>query len=779
MIDRSRFAACAPRWIAAGLGLLAGCTAGPEAGSGASATASVIPAPARVSAGTGTFTVRDGMSVTFEPDAQVEQVARYFADLVAGTTELALTPARAGATPAQAPVIRLELSTAEGTRDEEGYSLDVSPERIVVSARGPRGLFYGAITLWQLITAGRSTTTEVAIPGLSITDRPRFAWRGFMLDVARHHMSPESVRQMIDWMALHKLNFLHWHLTDDQGWRLEIKQYPRLTEVGAWRVPAGAAGVDAASGRPRHYGGYYTQDEVRDIVRYAQERFITIVPEIEMPGHAQAAIAAYPALGSLGDRPRVSSDWGIHTYLFNVEEDTFAFLENVLTEVMALFPGPYIHVGGDEAVKDQWQASERVQRRMRELGVADETALQGYFVHRIDEFLRARGRRLIGWDEILEGGLPRAAVVMSWRGVEGGREAARRGHDVIMAPAPDLYFDHVQSDSSREPPGRSGTETLADVYAFEAIPPDLSAEQARHIIGMQANLWTEHVRTAERVQHMTFPRLAALAEVAWSPQESRDWPGFLARLPDQLDRYRALGIHYAESAFEVRIAAHPGAGGEALQIRLSTQASLGTIRYTLDGTDPTPQSSVYESPIGARPPVEVRAAGFMGSRQLSATRARLFDARTLRTRTDEELTLCQQKLPLRLEDDAPFEGERAVFLVDILDPCWLFERAPLDGVASLEVTVGQLPYNFQLWKDASGIVTREPATEAGELLVRLDSCTGELLASMSLAPAVTQPALTTLTAPLVRPSGTRDLCFMFTGKSHDPLWVIDSVALRP
>ncbi len=739
---------------------------------------SLIPAPAQVAAARGSVTLRDGMVVVFASDTQVERVARHFTALVARTAHLQLETAAAMPAASGAPIISLELKAFEGVPDEEGYSLHVSPERIVVSARSPRGLFYGTITLWQLITAGEDAKPGIRIEAVTITDQPRFRWRGLMLDVARHFMPPDLVKQMIDWMALHKLNTLHWHLTDDQGWRIEIKQYPRLTEVGAWRVPAGAAGMDPVTGGVRRYGGFYTQDEVRDIVRYAAERHIAVVPEIEMPGHAQAAIAAYPQFGSIGDSPRVSPDWGIHSYLFNVEEDTFAFLESVLTEVIALFPGRYIHVGGDEAVKDQWQASARVQRRMRELGVANETALQGYFVHRIEEFLRGQGRRLIGWDEILEGGLPPDAVVMSWRGMEGGKQAALQGHDVVMAPAPDLYFDHLQSDSPHEPPGRPGTESLADVYAFEAVPAGLAPHEARHIIGLQANLWTEHVRTPERVEHMVFPRLAAVAESAWSPPERRDWRRFLARMPDQLDRYRALGIRYAPSAFEVRIASTyvPAAG--ALQIHLSTQSGLGTIRYTLDGTDPTPQSGAYESPVTATPPVEVRAASFIDGRPLSEPRARVFDAFTLRTRTNDELELCGQKLPLRLEDDAPFEGERAVFLVDIMDPCWIYERAALDGVTHIDVRVGQLPYNFQLWKDASGIVTREPATESGELLVRLDSCEGEVLATLSLAPALMNPALTDLSAPLPEQSGAPDLCFVFTGKSPDPLWVIDSVALH-
>jgi hexosaminidase len=320
-------------------------------------------------------------------------------------------------------------------------------------------------------------------------------------------------------MALHKLNVLHWHLTDDQGWRLEIRKYPLLTEVGAWRIPAGATWPrtpDPATGRRPVYGGYYTQQEVRDIVAYAAARFVTIVPEIEMPGHAQAAIASYPRLGTGGAPPPVSPDWGVHDYLFNADDSTFTFLEDVLTEVIELFPGPYIHIGGDEAVKDRWKSSPRVQARIRELGLADEAALQGWFVARIGRFLESRGRRLIGWDEILESGIPAGASIMSWRGTEGAIAAARAGHDVVMAPSPALYLDHLQSDAPNEPPGRPSVESLEDVYGYEPVPPGLAAAESSHIVGAQLNAWTEHMRPGH-VSSTGFSPHRALAEVTWSP----------------------------------------------------------------------------------------------------------------------------------------------------------------------------------------------------------------------------------------------------------------------
>ena len=736
----------------------------------------VIPAPAESVAGQGSFVIESTTPVIFGADAEVERTARYFIDLVARTGGPQLQAA--GSVPdAARPAIQFQLDASGGVPDVEGYSLAVSPQRIVISAGTPRGLFYGAVTLWELITAQPGDRQHARIGSVTIHDRPRFAWRGLMLDVARHYMPPELVKQMLDWMALHKLNVMHWHLTDDQGWRLEIRRYPKLTEVGAWRVPAGAAGVDA-DGQPVRDGGFYTQDEVRDVVRYAAERYITVVPEIEMPGHAQAAIAAYPELGSRGDHPPVSHDWGIHTYLFNVEDDTFAFLENVLSEVIELFPGPYVHVGGDEAVKDQWQSSAQVQQRMRERGIANEAKLQAEFVARIGKVLSAHGKRMVGWDEILEGGVPPDAIVMSWRGVAGGRDAARLGHDVVMAASPELYLDHLQSDAADEPPGRSGTESLGEVYAFNPVPADLDAEQARHIIGVQASLWTEHVRTPERVEHAVFPRVAALAEVAWSSPERIDWASFAARLPAQLERYRALGIHFADSAFAVRFEPEFAPIHQVVSVQLSTQAQVGDIRYTLDGSAPTPASQSYSHPISGAWPLRVRAASFAGDIRLAQDRSAEFTAQNWRERRNEELKLCQGKLALRLEDDAPAQGERAVFTVDIMDPCWIYPGAVLDGVSHIEATVGQLPYNFQLWKDTAGIVVHAPASESGELEVRRDSCDGPLLAALSLAPAQHETALSTLSAALEHTAGTHDLCLYFTGKSYDPLWAIASVRLR-
>ena len=496
----------------------------------------LIPMPATVEHSSGNFVLRRGVPLVVRfGNARALAVTRYFQQL-AGDLHLDLRDENTAADGA----ISFELDPdllVRGDADDEAYELSVSARRIRVAARTPRGLFYGGITLWQLI-CGAEKTMPLQIPAVAISDHPRFAWRGLLLDSARHFQSPEFVKRFIDQMAQHKLNVLHWHLTDDQGWRVEITKYPKLTQVGAWRTPPGG-------GKP--YGGYYTQDEIRDIVRYAEERYVTIVPEIEMPGHAQAAIAAYPQFGVTGRNPAVSHDWGINTYLYNVDESTFGFLQDVLDEVIDLFPSRYIHVGGDEAAKDQWQASARVQQRMRALGLKDEAALQGWFTARIGKYLAAHGRKLIGWDDILEGGVPPDATVMSWRGAQGAIDAARQGHDVIMAPSPLMYFDHLQSPAHDEPPGRPDVVSLEDVYRFQPIPRELDSGQAIHVLGAEAALWSEYLTDAQRVEHAAFPRAAALAEALWSTPAQRDWNSFRARLPAQLARYASAGIAYAHS----------------------------------------------------------------------------------------------------------------------------------------------------------------------------------------------------------------------------------------
>lgn len=739
---------------------------------------SLIPVPQVTQLQSGIFNLKKDAAVIYnKKDADIPRVINYFVDLVQRTTDIHFKIIQSPVSQKHDGAIVFSLTDIEG---REAYQLDISPQRITVSATHARGLFYGAITLWQVITSGVETEDGIDINTLHINDAPRFPWRGMMLDVARHYMPPAYIRQFIDWMALHKLNVLHWHLTDDQGWRLQIRQYPRLTEAGAWRVPAGAAerDIDADTGKPRLYGGYYTREQIRDIVQYADDRFITIVPEIDMPGHAQAAIAAYPELGVMDNPVGISSDWGIHTYLYNVEESTFTFLENVLVEVMELFPGKYIHIGGDEAVKDQWQASSRIQARMQELDVDNEVELQSYFIQRIEKFLNNHGRQLIGWDEILEGGLSPNATVMSWRGLEGGIEAAQAGHDVVMSPVSHLYFDYLQSESNHEPPGRPRVISLKDVYMFEPVPEALDKTQVKHVLGAQANLWTEHMRLSERVTHAAFPRMSALAETVWSHRHKRNWADFLERLPLQLERYKSLGIDYAKTTFEVEIKVNYDPDTDQYTVSLSNQLDYGIIRYTLDGSEPHIDSPIYTSPLILAPDTTLRTATYKDEYRLSAIGEKTINRYSYAKREDDDLKLCSNGLALRLEDDEPLQGERNVFLVDLFDPCWIYEQVNLSDYSSIRINVGQIPYNFQLWKDIDKVVTREPATPGGELEIRLDHCEGEPWISLPLAAVIDRPGLTLFETPLTG-EGVHDLCFVFTGEDQEPLWVIDWIQLLP
>ncbi|MDB5457951.1 MAG: beta-hexosaminidase, partial [Caulobacter sp.] len=607
----------------------------------------------------------------------------------------------------------------------------------------------------------------------------RFAWRGLMVDSARHYQDPATLRAIIDAMAAHKLNVLHWHLVDDQGWRLEIKTYPRLTEVGAWRVPAGAAGRDPKTGKAIRYGGFYSQDQVRALVAYAAARNITIVPEIEMPGHALAPITAYPKLGVSGAAPTdPMSDWGVYPYLYNVDDATFGFLRDVLDEVMALFPGRYIHVGGDEAVKDQWKASPVIQAKMKALGVADEHALQSWFIQRIEHHLNARGRRLIGWDEILEGGLAADATVMSWRGVDGAVAAAKAGHDTVLSPAPLLYLDNRQSASADEPPGRGRVVSLKDVYDFDPAPAALTEAERTHILGLQANAWTEHMRTDQRLERMIFPRLAAVAERGWSPKAASDWPDFARRLPAEFVRLKALGVAADAVPFEPEATLAAAAGGQ-LSATLAAGLPVGEIRYTTDGAEPTTASPLYAAPLTLKAGTALRARTFVDGQPLGRARAVAVDPAALLTRTSHQLKACTDKLTLSLEDDAPATGERAVFLIDLFNPCWLWTDADLSRGTRLTARVGQVPFNFQVGADKAKIALRTPATPEGELEVRLDRCDGERIAVLPLGAAADNPALSTLTGVLAARPGRHDLCLAFTARSVDPTWALDRVTLTP
>jgi hexosaminidase len=732
----------------------------------------VVPLPAEVVAGVGSFNVGAATVVRVpRGDEDADQAARYLVGLWTRTNGLTLPVTIGTATTGSKSTDTIAFQRHSGFAPE-AYAIEVAPHRVTVSATSAAGLFYGAVTLWQLLPPG-GATGRISVQ--TIRDAPAYAWRGLMLDSARHFQSPAFIRSMIDWMAWHKLNVLHWHLTDDQGWRLEIRKYPRLTSVGAWRVdPDGT-----------RYGGFYTQDEVRDIVRFAATRHVQIVPEIEMPGHATAAIAAYPPLGATGDGAlHVSASWGTLNHLFNLEPDTFGFLENVLAEVTELFPSRSIHIGGDEAVKDEWSSSPAVQARARQLGIRDPDALQAYFTQRIGRYLAAHGRQIIGWDEILQPGLEKDAIVMSWHGVSGAHTAALAGHDAILAPWPTLYFDNRQSALPTEPPGRLKVVSLEDVYRFDPHDPALNAIQQHHMLGIQANLWTEHMQTEERVQWMALPRAAAVAEVGWSAPQRRRWPDFLERLVPMFARYRALGVNYADSVFAP--AAQISRKAEGYTVTLSNQArsdpaAPGDIRFTLDGREPSARSTRYDTPLTVPAGTELRAAAFVGTEQVSHTWAKRFDALAALRRDSHELEPCSAAIGLLLEPAGVGEhsaGARPAntpLAIDIMNPCWIDRGVDLSDGPRIIAAVAPLPFNYELGADAAKIRVGDARTAAGELEIHVDGCDTPAPILLPLA-AASGRGVTTLPAQrLPRSPGRHDLCLRFARPRLDPLWAIDWV----
>ena len=514
----------------------------------------VIPRPVHVTRGTGAFLLTPATAIV--TDRATRQIGYLLADWLQPATgyRLAVGAASGGA----ARTITLRLDTTLTRLGDEGYRLTVSGTRITIRARRPAGVFYGVETLRQLLPpdifrAARVDSVTWTVPAVEIEDQPRFQWRGAHLDVSRSFMPKEFVKKYVDLLALHRLNRFHWHLTDDQGWRIEIKKYPLLTAVGAWRRNS-LIGVQRYADTTQWvfdsvpHGGFYTQDDVKEIVTYAAARYVTVVPEIEMPGHAQAAIAAYPWLGNTGQQLEVLSHWGVDQNILNPSDSAIHFMQDVLTEVLALFPSHWIHTGGDEAPKAQWQASPVAQARIRELGLRDENHLQSWMTAQMSQWLAARGRALIGWDEILEGGtegLAPNAVVMSWRGIQGGIAAAQAGHDVVMTPTSNTYFDYYQSRNIASEPLAIGEFLPLDtVYAYEPIPPALDSVQAKHVLGTQGQIWTEYQRNPKNVEYMVFPRLVALAEVAWTPRELKDFADFTARLTKHFARLSVLDVNY-------------------------------------------------------------------------------------------------------------------------------------------------------------------------------------------------------------------------------------------
>lgn len=519
---------------------------------------------------------------------------------------------------------------ADPTFHKEAYKLEVNNANITITANGNAGFIYGLETIRQLLPVAIEskyaiTSEKWQIPNVTITDEPRFKWRGLMLDLSRHFFDKNYILATIDRLAMHKMNVLHLHLVDDQGWRIEIKKYPKLTEVGAWRVDqenlSWNARLTTNPDEKGTYGGFFTQEELKEIVKYAATKNIEVIPEIEMPAHVSSAIASYPELACFDQRIGVPSGglWPITDIYCAGKENTFEFLQNVLDEVMTIFPSKYIHIGGDEATKTNWNKCPHCQKRMKDLGLKNTNELQSYFVKRIEKYINSKGKKVIGWDEIVEGGLAPEATVMSWRGTKGGIEAADQGHDVIMTPESHCYFNFYQGPQNEEPLAFDGYTPLNKVYEFDPVVPTMSPVEANHVLGGQANLWAEHLAGPRDSEYMIFPRLAAMAEVLWSSKESRNWNDFTTRLAPMLKRYDYQGINYAKSAYLVTASSSADLGRKQINVTLKNEFPNPDIRYVLGDKNIDQNALKYINPIQFTGTTVLKASLFQNEKPIGKT----------------------------------------------------------------------------------------------------------------------------------------------------------------
>lgn len=581
-----------------------GCSDGKKA----MADYAIIPLPQEVAISNGApFVLKSSTLISYpEGNMQLEQTANFLSAYIKESTGYGPKVA------SQKTSGGINLSVDSSIQNPEGYRLTVTSDGVELAGATEAGVFYGIQTLRKSIPAV-ATDMSIELPATTINDYPRFKYRGMMLDVSRHFLPVDSVKSYIDVLALHNLNTLHWHLTDDQGWRIEIKKYPELTDIGAKRKET-VIGRNSGKYDGKEYDGFYTQDEIRDVIAYAQERFITIIPEIDLPGHQQAALATYPELGCTGGPYEVWTQWGVSEDVICAgNEKSMQFLEDVLTEVIDLFPSQYIHIGGDECPKIRWTTCPKCQARIKAEGLkgdkthSAEERLQSYVITRMEKLVESKGRRIIGWDEILEGGLAPNATVMSWRGVEGAIEAARQGHDAIMTPSSHLYFDYYQStDTENDPLAIGGYVPLEKVYNFEPVPDVLTDAEKKHIIGAQANLWAEYLPTYSQRQYMMMPRIAALAEIQWTEPAKKDYQSFLARLIRLTALYDRLGYNYGKHMFDIQATFTPDTENGQIIAELATLGG-GDIYYTLDGSEPAATSTKYETPLAIKEDVTLKA----------------------------------------------------------------------------------------------------------------------------------------------------------------------------
>lgn len=518
------------------------------------AQVNIIPKPAELTTQQGTFLINAKTKIVAK-DAAVQHSANFLNEFLQDIYGFKLAISKVASPNA------IDLSVGGNSSSTAGaYQFQSTENGVKINGANPEGVFYGVQTLIQLLPTEKAAS--LSIPLVQVKDEPRFGYRGMHLDVGRHFFPVSYIKKYIDYIALHKMNYFHWHLTEDQGWRIEIKKYPKLTSVGAYRNGTIIGRFPGTGNDNQKYGGFYTQEEIKEVVRYAATRYVTIIPEIEMPGHASAAIAAYPELSTFPEESttfppktvwagpttgkQVQQTWGVFTDVFSPSEKTFKFLEDVIDEVVALFPAPYIHIGGDESPKDNWKRSEFCQQLIKEKGLKDEHELQSYFIQRMEKYINSKGKKIIGWDEILEGGLAPNATVMSWRGEKGGIEAAKQKHNVIMTPTTYVYFDYSQT-KKEDSVTIGGFIPLRKVYDYEPIPAELNADEHKYVLGAQANLWTEYVKNGRKVEYMVFPRMTALSEVLWSRKEDKNWEDFQPRLKTQLKRFDLWNINYSKA----------------------------------------------------------------------------------------------------------------------------------------------------------------------------------------------------------------------------------------
>ena len=594
-----------------------------------STSLSIVPQPAKVTRTDGVFAITNRTQIIVpNGNTGFRAVAQLLADRLKldGTRVSVIDLNASKSTTNVIFFIKTEVDEV-GT---EGYKLTVTPQQINISAATEQGAFYAVQTLFQMLPSdifSEKTVKKIAwkVPCADISDRPRYAYRGLHLDVARHFFPVSFIKKYIDLLAVHKMNTFHWHLTDDQGWRIEIKKYPKLTEIGGFRKETLIGHYSDLPQRydGQRYGGFYTQAEIKEVIAYAQARFVTIIPEIEMPGHALAALSAYPELSCDASKTyEAATKWGVFTDVFCPSETTFGFLQDVLTEVMDLFPSKYIHIGGDECPKTAWKNSTFCQDLIKKEGLKDEHELQSYFIRRIEKFVNSKGKRIIGWDEILEGGLAPDATVMSWRGTEGGIAAAQQNHDVVMTPGTHCYLDAYQANPETEPVAIGGLTTLEKVYSYEPTPDVLTAEQGKYVLGAQGNVWTEYMLTSDYVEYMAYPRAIALSEVLWSPKSKRDYTDFVNRLSVHFKRLDRLNVNYAKRLFDVK--ADLKVNNSTPSVYLTSAAQNGEIRYTIDDSEPKITSSVYTQPIVIDKVTTVKSVVFQNGRAIGKSTSATF-----------------------------------------------------------------------------------------------------------------------------------------------------------